>query len=278
MGLGGVRWRHARGGFAVTVEERLAEASSTPAGPGTPTVVLIDDAQVMRHAVRRALSKAGMLVVGEADCAEAGLRAVLDLRPDVVLTDLFFQGSRSIEAIERIAELAPASRILVLTKARDCLLEAITAGAWGYILKDAGSAEIVKAVRASAAGECVLSSEVAGALIERIRERDIRPMPGGERTAESIRSALTERELQVFTRLPSGDSNHEIACALSLSENTVKNHVASILAKLRLNNRIQAAVLAARNGYSAVTGLFLLEVLSNEADVPGVVVSFLLGG
>jgi two-component system NarL family response regulator len=250
-----------QGGVAMNVEERLEASSSTPAGSAPPTVVLIDDAQVMRRAVWRSLSKAGMHVLGEADSAEAGLQTVLDLRPDVVLTDLFFQGSLRIEAIEQIAELAPASRILVFTKARDCLLEAIIAGAWGYILKDAGSAAIVKAVRASAAGECVLSSEVAGALIKRIRERDIRPTPGGERTAESIRAAVTERELQIFKRLSSGESNREIACALSLSENTVKNHVASILAKLHLTNRIQAAALAVRSGFSCAVSLLLFEAL-----------------
>jgi len=94
--------------------------------------------------------------VGEADCAETGLQVVLDLRPDVVLMDFVLRGRSRIEAIERIAELAPASRILVLTAnaERDSLLRAIDAGACGYILKDAGTAAIVKGVRASAAGEC----------------------------------------------------------------------------------------------------------------------------
>jgi len=262
------------------VGERLEQASGTPAGLGPPTIVLIDDAQLMRRAIRRALSKAGMSVVGEADCAAAGLQVVVDLRPNVVLMDFVLRGSSRIEAIEQIAELAPASRILVLTASteRDCLLHAINAGACGYILKNAGTAAIVKGVRASAAGECVLSSQVAGVLLERIRERDIRPTAGAERTAGAIRAALTQRELQIFKRLASGESNREIACAFSLSENTVKNHVASILAKLHLNNRVQAAAQAVRSGLSCVAGLFLLEAMSDEADLASAVMGVLLGG
>ncbi len=218
--------------------------------------------------------------MGEADCAETGLQVVLDLRPDVVLMDFVLRGRSRIEAIERIAELAPASRILVLTAnaERDSLLRAIDAGACGYILKDAGTAAIVKGVRASAAGECVLSSQVAGVLLERLRERDIRPTAGAERMATAIRAALTERELQIFKRLASGESNHEIARAFSLSENTVKNHVASILAKLHLNNRVQAAAQAVRSGFSCVAGLFVLEALSDEADLASAVMSLLLAG
>ena len=262
------------------VRDQLEHASGPSEGVGRPTIVLIDDAQLMRRAVRRALTRAGMPVVGEADCAETGLQVVLDARPDVVLMDFVLRGSSHIDAIERIAELAPASRILVLTAntERDCLLQAIKAGACGYILKDTGTAAIVRGDRASAEGECALSSEVAGVLLERVRERDIRLAAGAERTAGAIRAGLTERELQIFKRLASGESNHEIAHAFSLSENTVKNHVASILAKLHLNNRVQAAAQAVRSGLSCVAGLFLLEAMSDEADLASAVMGVLLGG
>jgi DNA-binding NarL/FixJ family response regulator len=243
------------------------------------TVVLVDDQELIRGAVRQALESADFHVVGEARTAESGVETVLDLRPDVVLMDFAFPGGSGIEAIQQISVLAPASRILVLTASRDraCLLEAIVAGACGYILKDAGAEAIVKGVRASAAGECVISPEVAGGLLARIRERDIRLTARGEHSADAIRGALTQRELEIFKRLASGASNQEIGRAFSLSENTIKNHVASILAKLHLDNRIQAAAQAVRTGFSCVAGGFIFQAVSAEWDLPGTL-SVVLGG
>jgi DNA-binding NarL/FixJ family response regulator len=130
------------------------------------------------------------------------------------------------------------------------VVEAIIAGASGYILKSAPPAAIVAAVQATAAGESVLSSKIAGKLLERIRERDIPITADSKSAALAIRGALTRRELEIFTRLASGESNQDIGRALSLSTNTVSNHIASILAKLHLDNRIQAAVQAVRSGLS----------------------------
>ena len=104
--------------------------------------------------------------------------------------------------------------------------------------------------RATAAGESVISSQVAGKLLQRIREREIPITTASENAASAIQAALTERELEIFSRLATGKSNHDIARELSLSTNTVSNHVASILAKLHLHNRIQAAVHAVRSGIS----------------------------
>ena len=154
------------------------------------------------------------------------------------------------QAIEQLALLAPASRVLVLTRSeQNRVVEAIIAGASGYILKTAPPKAIIGAVRATAAGESVLSPQIAGKLLQRIRERDI-PVTNTDSAAIAIRAALTDRELEIFTRLASGKSNHEIARELSLSTNTVANHIASILAKLHLENRIQAAVQAVRSGIS----------------------------
>ena len=97
-------------------------------------------------------------------------------------------------------------------------------------------------------------------------------------TAEEIRAALTARELEIFKRLASGESNQQIGEAFSVSENTVRNHVASILAKLQLENRVQAAVQAVRSGLSCVAGLFMAHAFSGEADLPVAFVSQLLGG
>src|SRR5436190_2586126 len=127
-----------------------------------------------------------------------------------------------VETIQRLAALAPASRILVLTDSEEPagVVEAILAGACGYLLKDAPPNEIVGAVRASAAGECVISPQVAGGLLERIRERDIPVTARSEHAAAAIRAILTERELKIFGLLASGKSSKRIGRELSLTENT----------------------------------------------------------
>ena len=168
--------------------------------------------------------------------------------------------------------------MLTAANERDRLLEAIVAGASGCIQRGLGSDAIIEGVRAFAAGECVISSPVAGDLLAHIRERDIPDMAASELAAEAIRAALTKRELQIFKRLASGESNQEIGHAFCLSENTVKNHVASILAKLQLENRIQAAVHAVRSGMACVTGIFVLGALSDEGDlIPRAVAGLFLG-
>jgi DNA-binding NarL/FixJ family response regulator len=215
------------------------------------TVVLVDDEHLIRGALSRALSSSGLDVVGEAATGEDALELVVDLRPDVVLMDLRLPGISGVDAIERLSLLAPASRVLVLTRTeQNRVVEAIVAGARGYILKSAAPEVIIGAVRATAAGEAVLSPQIAGRLLERIRERDIPVTASSTSAAVAIRAALTPRELEIFTRLASGESNQDIGRALSLSANTVSNHIASILAKLHLDNRIQAAVQAVRAGIS----------------------------
>ena len=214
------------------------------------TVVLVDDEHLIRAALARALSDSGIELVGEAVNGEGAIAIVVDVRPDVVLMDLRLPGLSGVQVIEQLGLLAPASRILVLTRSeQNRVVEAIVAGASGYILKSAPADAIVSAVRATAAGESVLSPQIAGKLLQRIRELDI-PVTHPHSAALAIRAALTDRELEIFTRLASGDSNHEIARKLTLSTNTVANHIASILAKLHLENRVQAAVQAVRSGIS----------------------------
>jgi DNA-binding NarL/FixJ family response regulator len=216
------------------------------------TLVLVDSQALIRDALKQLLSADGLKVVGEARSGEEGVRLVVDRRPDVVLVELSLRGMSGVETIQRLSGLAPGSRILVLTDSEDphAVVEAILAGACGYLLKSTPPDELVGAVRASAAGDCVISPQVAGGLLDRIRERDIPVTVRSEHSAAAIRSVLTERELEIFKRLASGETNPEIGRELSLSENTVKNHIASILAKLQLENRIQAAVQAVRSGIS----------------------------
>lgn len=182
---------------------------------------------MVRSAVARALTEGGLEVIGEASNGEDGVELVLELRPDVVVIAINLPRMPGVETIGRLALLAPSSRVLVLTRSdSNQVVEAIVAGASGYILKTAPPEEILTAVRATAAGESVLSPEIAGKLIDRIRER----------------------ELEIFELLASGKSNQMIASALSLSTHTVSNHIKSILAKLQLDNRVQAAVQAVRTG------------------------------
>lgn len=214
------------------------------------TVVLVDDEQLIRGAIAHALASSGLQLVGEAANGEDAITIVLDVRPDVVLMDLRLPGISGVKAIEQLGLLAPASRVLVLTRSEENrVVEAIIAGASGYILKTAAPEAIVSAVRATAVGESVLSPQVAGKLLQRVRELDLPAKTSGS-TATAIRAVLTERELEIFTQLASGHSNHRIAHDLSVSTNTVANHIASILAKLHLENRIQAAVQAVRSGIS----------------------------
>jgi DNA-binding NarL/FixJ family response regulator len=226
-------------------EQRSAAERQAPI-----TVVVVDDEHLIRSALARALSDDGIELVGEAATGEDAIRIVVDVRPDVVLLDLRLPGIPGVQVIEQLGLLAPASRVLVLTRSeQNRVVEAIIAGASGYILKSAPPEAIIAAVRATAAGESVLSSQIAGKLLQRIRELDI-PVKNTDTAAIAIRAVLTERELEIFTRLASGESNREIARDLSLSTNTVANHIASILAKLHLENRIQAAVQAVRSGIS----------------------------
>lgn len=213
------------------------------------TVTLVDDEPLIRTALARTLSDSGIEVVGEAATGEDAIELVLDVRPDVVVMGIKLRGISGVEAIEQLALLAPASRVLVLTHSeQNQVVEAIIAGASGYILKTAPPKAIIAAVRATAAGESVLSPQIAGKLLEHIRESRIPVTPTSEAHASAIRAALTERELEIFALLASGETNQQIAHRLALSSNTISNHITSILDKLQLENRIQAAAHAVRAG------------------------------
>jgi DNA-binding NarL/FixJ family response regulator len=228
--------------------ERRHQATS---GGRSITVVLVDDEQLIRGALGQALTTGGLRLVGEAANVPDAMRVVLELRPDVVLMDPRLPGGSGIEAIRQLGRFAPSSRILILTRTeQNRVVEAIVAGVSGYILKTAAPATIIAAVEATAAGETVISSQIAGRMMAHIREREIPVTASSRDAAGAIRAVLTARELEVFQRLASGRSNQAIAAELSLSINTVANHIASILAKLQLDNRIHAAVHAVRSGIS----------------------------
>src|SRR3954463_10746305 len=229
---------------------RTEDNPSSAARQPPITVVVVDDEQLIRVGLAQALSSSGLDLVGEAATGEDAIELVVDVRPDVVLMDLQLPRMSGVRAIQQLGLLAPASRVLVLTRSeQNRVVEAILAGASGYILKSAPLEAIISAIKATAAGESVLSPKIAGKLLQRIREQDI-PVKTSASAAVAIRAALTDRELEIFERFASGKSNHEIARHLSLSPNTVANHVAGILAKVHVENRIQAAVQAVRSGIS----------------------------
>ncbi len=214
------------------------------------TIVVVDDDDLVRRAVRGSLESTGMNVLGEAATGEEGVRLTVELAPDIVLMDLTMPGMSGVEATRRLATVAPHTKVVVLTGSSEQhdVVEAIVAGATGYLLKSAGSEEIVAAIRTIADGESVISSKIAGRLLEQLRARD-----GGESArmgegSEALRARLTDRELEILKLVASGRDNTDIAAELYLSPKTVKNHVANILAKLHLQNRIQAAVHAVRSG------------------------------
>lgn len=207
------------------------------------SVVLVDDHHLFRRGLKRVLEDAGLRVVAEAASGESSLAAVRAARPDVVVMDLNMPGMSGMEATRRLRAELPECAVLVLTVVADVteVVDALLAGAVGYVLKDAAPETIVAAIRAAHSGDAHLSPRVAAMLVERIRERgaNVSPAPDPD---------LTGRELEVLARVAAGADNGQIATDLMISVNTVKNHVSSILRKLGVENRIQAAVWAVERG------------------------------
>jgi DNA-binding NarL/FixJ family response regulator len=232
-------------GNALYAERQGATMTDADHLPGAPIrVVIVDDHALFRHGLRELLVEQGFEVVGEASNGETALALAAQHSPDVLVMDLNMPGIGGVEATRRITDEIPASRVLVLTitSGQDEVNNAILAGAAGYLLKDASPEEIGAGVRAVAAGEALVSPRIAAGLLERIRTGG-RDGPPRERLA-----LLTDRELDVLRLLGHGESNSDIAAELHITAATAKNHVASILKKLGFENRIEAAVYAARTG------------------------------
>jgi DNA-binding NarL/FixJ family response regulator len=206
-------------------------------------VIVVDDHDIFRHGLIGLLAERGMPVAGEAAFAPDAIRQATEIGPCVVLMDLSLPGMSGIEATQRLTAAAPLARVVVLSILGDDrhVIDALLAGACGYVLKDAPIDQVVEAVRAADRGESLISPRIASCLVRRLREPDTLDV---SLTGE----ALTPRELEVLDLLARGLDNSEIAQALYLSQHTVKNHVSSILIKLQVENRIQAAVRAVRGG------------------------------
>ncbi len=217
---------------------------TTGGKPGAPIrVVLVDDHTFLRHGLRQTLREHGFDVVGEASNGRAGAQLVLELRPDVVVMDLDMPQMNGIEATRAIVAADPRARILMLTISSDDhdVLDALAAGASGYLLKSAPAEDIVQAVAAACEGDSTIAPRVATRLVERVRDAAARTVPPPS-------TPLTPRELEILRLIVEGRENSEIAEVLVISRSTAKNHVANVLEKLGVHNRVQAAVYAVRAG------------------------------
>ena len=204
-------------------------------------VLIADDHAVVRQGLRTFLElQDDIEVVADVADGEAALRAAREHEPDVVLMDLVMPGMGGVEAIRGLREVRPEARVLVLTSFLDDekLFPAVRAGAAGYLLKDVEPAELVRAIRTVDDGEALLHPAVAARLMEEFAETE---RPAAE-------EALTAREREVLQLIARGLPNKLIARDLEIAEKTVKTHVSSILSKLGLTDRTQAALYAVRRG------------------------------
>ena len=204
-------------------------------------VLIVDDHAVVREGLRTFLGMLpGIELVGEAAGGEEALALAARTRPQVVLMDLVMPKMDGIEATRRFRQEHPEAKVIVLTSFADDnkLFPALRAGAVAYLLKDVGPQELADTIRAAARGEVRLGPEVAQRLVTGLAG-------GAERQPEQD---LTDRELEVLRCLAKGQSNKEIGSELFISEKTVKSHVGSILDKLDMADRTQAALYAVKRG------------------------------
>jgi DNA-binding NarL/FixJ family response regulator len=205
--------------------------------------VLVDDHDLFRTGLVNLLTEQGVHVVGEAGTGEAAVQQVRDLAPDVVVMDIHMPGITGVEATREIAAVAPRTRVVVLTISEDDndVVDAVMAGACGYLLKSSSMEELVAGINAAAAGESLISPAIAAKVLQLLRANTFD-------RAQTSRAELSERELDVLKLIAIGKDNAEIAKELFISPKTVKNHISNILMKLQIDNRIQAAVYAVRSG------------------------------
>lgn len=208
-------------------------------------VLLVDDHALFRSGIKLLLQRHDDFeVVGEASDAIEGVKRAKALQPDIVLLDLHMPGLSGLEAIQLIRDEVPECHIILLTVSEegDDLTTALKNGAVGYLLKNIDADFFLSALRRAMQGDSVISNEMTAKLVANLRR--------GSNSVTSELGKLTPREGDILTQLASGLSNKEIARELNLAESTVKIHIQSILKKLGLSNRVQAAIYAVEHGLS----------------------------
>ncbi|HEV2787375.1 MAG TPA: response regulator transcription factor [Solirubrobacteraceae bacterium] len=231
----------------------MQDAGGADLGPLAPPgsdpqlkVMVVDDHDLFRSGLRRLLDEhEGLHVIADARRGDEAITRAAELRPDVVVMDVNMPGMSGVEATRGVLEASPDSAVLMLTVTSDehAVLDAVLAGASGYLLKDATLPEIVRGIRAAAAGQSLIAPSVAGDLLARLRRHGAPDAPPPAAAPE-----LSPREVDVLRLVVGGCDNAEIGRQLHLSASTVKHHVSNTLEKLGVENRIQAAVLAVRLG------------------------------
>jgi DNA-binding NarL/FixJ family response regulator len=225
------------------VNEKTSQTTARPTD--TLRVLLVDDHDLFRTGLRNLLEEQTVQVVGEAADGDQAVRMVRELAPDVVVMDLNMPGMSGVEATRQVTSLAPLTRVVVLTISDqdDDVMNAILAGACGYLMKDSSIQDLMQGIRAAAVGESLISPHIAAKVLQRMRATGT-----SEQDAATIRAELSDREIEVLKLIANGKDNAQIAGELHISPKTVKNHISNILMKLQIDNRIQAAVYAVRSG------------------------------
>ena len=209
-------------------------------------VLLVDDHTLFRSGIKSLLQRTDDFeVVGEAGDGLEGIKRVRSLKPDVALLDLHMPGISGLEAVKVISEEMPDVNVLMLTVSEDAqdMMEALRAGACGYLLKNIETDTLVDAIRKAAQGESVVSQQMTAKLIQGVRN------PPRVESAAVERDRFSPRERDILASLAQGESNKEIARRLDLAESTVKIHVQNIFKKLNMSSRVQVALYAVENGY-----------------------------
>jgi DNA-binding NarL/FixJ family response regulator len=211
-------------------------------------IVITDDHHVVRQGLRMFLAlDPEMEVVGEAENGAQAVDLVESLAPDVVLMDMLMPVMSGVEATSQIRASHPDTEVVAMTSVLedDTIIGAIRAGAIGYLLKTTAADALCQAIRAAAAGQVQLAPEAAARLMREVRHP--------EAQAPSGPNALTDREIDVLRLVAQGQANKEIAVTLGIGDKTVKTHVSSVLSKLGVQSRTQAALYAAQNGLAELS-------------------------
>jgi two-component system response regulator DevR len=206
-------------------------------------IIVVDDHEVVRLGLRALLERhPDFTVVDEAATAKEAVQKTLHLKPDIVVMDVRLPGRSGIEACREISMQSPETKVIMLTSyAEDeMLFDAISAGACGYVLKQIGSEDLIRALEAVGRGEALLDPAVTQRVFDRVRH-------AVRKEQEEAFAGLTGQEMRVLAQIAEGKTNREIAEALFLGEGTVRNYVSSILGKLNLSNRSEAAAYAVKH-------------------------------
>ena len=206
-------------------------------------IIIVDDHEVVRLGLRTLLERhPDFTVVGEAATAKQAVQKTLLFRPNVVVMDIRLPGGSGIDACRKIVEQAPEIKVIMLTSyAEDeMLFDAIAAGACGYVLKQIGSDDLIRAIETVGKGEALLDPALTQRVFARVRE-------AARKEQDEAFADLTDQEMRVLAQVAEGKTNREIAGVMFLGEGTVRNYVSSILRKLNLTNRAEAAAYAVKH-------------------------------